>query len=378
MTDSTSPFVLLRTATGRASVDVRTIAGNITHVPNFHERLYLQSTIADPTTLHFASAAQADDAVTLLHAVREQHDDARAEDARAKVVGEAIRESGREFTQQIADVFLQSVMGLKDVLASTFAAGDAFRKLGEPPTRACLLDAERVIADNIESLEAHPLGESICRCLRLIAVKPHLAPIYLSELLEAGKATQHETGSTPRDAMLPQVDAEEIIAYDLGREHPASEAIHACIRQIADKPHRTPLYLADLVRTSAQPRIITDALGVVEELRAGAMLRALDVHPSTLALLRSKGYVDTRVDEHGRFVVNLLQSDTVVEFVDWRDLPGVVWSGLRYAVRAFDGTLPSDVHIAHDLVFFGLVRQRGDKHELTPLGFLICESGKEV
>lgn len=378
MTDSTSPFVLLRTASGPVSIDVRTIADTVTRrlaQPSLAHVLSFKSTIStDPVRLDFDTAEEADDAVTLLHAVREQHDDARAEDARAKVVGEAIRESGREFTQQIADVFLQSVMGLKDVLASTFAAGDAFRKLGEPPTRACLLDAERVIADNIESLEAHPLGESICRCLRLIAVKPHLAPIYLSELLEAGKATQHETGSTPRDAMLPQVEA---MRKFLG-EHPASEAIHACIRQIADKPHRTPLYLADLVRTSAQPRIITDALGVVEELRAGAMLRALDVHPSTLALLRSKGYVDTRVDEHGRFVVNLLQSDTVVEFVDWRDLPGVVWSGLRYAVRAFDGTLPSDVHIAHDLVFFGLVRQRGDKHELTPLGFLICESGKEV
>ncbi len=211
MTDSTSPFVLLRTASGPVSIDVRTIADTVTRrlaQPSLAHVLSFKSTIStDPVRLDFDTAEEADAAVTLLHAVREQHDDARAEDARAKVVGEAIRESGREFTQQIADVFLQSVMGLKDVLASTFAAGDAFRKLGEPPTRACLLDAERVIADNIESLEAHPLGESICRCLRLIAVKPHLAPIYLSELLEAGKATQHETGSTPRDAMLPQVEA---------------------------------------------------------------------------------------------------------------------------------------------------------------------------
>lgn len=206
MTDSaTSPFVLLRTALGPVSVDVRTIAGAILRQSD--RRVYMSSTVSDAWLLCFDSDETADAAVELLHAAREQHDDARAEDARAKVVGEAIRESGREFTQQIADVFLQSVMGLKDVLASTFAAGDAFRKLGEPPTRACLLDAERVIADNIESLEAHPLGESICRCLRLIAVKPHLAPIYLSELLEAGKATQHETGSTPRDAMLPQVEA---------------------------------------------------------------------------------------------------------------------------------------------------------------------------
>lgn len=323
MTDTTSsPFILLRTATGLVSIDVRTIAGAVARcsfrsvghpVPGYP--VTFDATIGAETQLLFATAEEADDAVAVLHAARELHDDARAEDARAKVVGEAIRESGREFTQQIADTFRQVAEGVQAMLDATLAATEASRKLGTPPRSA------------------------------------------------------HEWG---------WLDAEAIIEYDLGREHPASEAIHACIRQIADKPHRTPLYLADLVRTSAQPRIITDALGVVEELRAGAMLRALDVHPSTLALLRSKGYVDTRVDEHGRFVVNLLQSDTVVEFVDWRDLPGVVWSGLRYAVRAFDGTLPSDVHIAHDLVFFGLVRQRGDKHELTPLGFLICESGKEV
>ena len=213
---NTSPFVLLRTASGPVSIDVRTIAGTIVREPDC--RVAFGSLVGDATRLRFTTAELADAAVEKLHNAREQHDDAQAEDARAKVVGEAIRESGREFTQQIADVFLQSTMGLKDVLASTLAAGDAFRKLGEPPTRACLLDAERVIADNIESLEAHPLGESICRCLRLIAVKPHLAPIYLSELLEAGKATQD--GRTTHEQTRHHGDAallDELLRYaDIG------------------------------------------------------------------------------------------------------------------------------------------------------------------
>ncbi len=49
------------------------------------------------------------------------------------------------------------------------------------------------------------------------------------------------------NSQFGSLDAEAIIAYDLGREHPASEEIHACLRQIADKPHRAPLYLADLL-----------------------------------------------------------------------------------------------------------------------------------
>ena len=110
MTDSaTSPFVLLRTVHGLVDVDVRTIAGNITHAPDGHERIYLRSTITDTTLLHFATAEEADAAVTLLHAAREQHDDARAEDARAKVVGEAIRESGKEFTREVAAAFSEVV-----------------------------------------------------------------------------------------------------------------------------------------------------------------------------------------------------------------------------------------------------------------------------
>ena len=110
MPDSaTSPFVLLSTATGLVSVDVRAIAGNITHAPDGHERIYLRSTITDTTLLHFATAEEADAAVTLLHAAREQHDDARAEDARAKVVGEAIRESGKEFTREVAAAFSEVV-----------------------------------------------------------------------------------------------------------------------------------------------------------------------------------------------------------------------------------------------------------------------------
>lgn len=123
MTDTTiSPFVLLRTATGLVSVDVRTIAGAITHAPDHPERLYLRSTITDPTTLHFANAKEADAAVTLLHAAREQHDDARAEDARAKVVGEVIRESGRELVQEVSHVLRLYMPDVREVFRESLLA----------------------------------------------------------------------------------------------------------------------------------------------------------------------------------------------------------------------------------------------------------------
>jgi hypothetical protein len=48
-------------------------------------------------------------------------------------------------------------------------------------------------------------------------------------------------------------DAEAIIAYDRGRPSPASAEIHACIRKIADNPHLAPLYLADLIAASKGP-----------------------------------------------------------------------------------------------------------------------------
>jgi hypothetical protein len=43
-------------------------------------------------------------------------------------------------------------------------------------------------------------------------------------------------------------DAEVIIAYDRGRTSPASAEIHDCIRKIGNKPHLAPLYIADLLR----------------------------------------------------------------------------------------------------------------------------------
>lgn len=188
MTDTpSSPFILLHTATGLVSIDVRTIAGNIVRDPSRPERVYLRSTITDPTTLHFASAEEADDAVAVLHAARELHSDERAEDARAKVVGEAIRESGREFTQQIADMFRQVAEGVQAMLTATLAATEASHRLGTPPR------------------------------------------------------SSHEWG---------WLDAEAIITYDRERRRPSSDAIYTCIRRIADRPHRAPLYLAELVESA--------------------------------------------------------------------------------------------------------------------------------
>lgn len=53
--------------------------------------------------------------------------------------------------------------------------------------------------------------------------------------------------SEPSSAM-GHLNATAIIAYDLAREQPAPTEVHDCIRAIADKPHRAPLYLSDLIR----------------------------------------------------------------------------------------------------------------------------------
>lgn len=47
---------------------------------------------------------------------------------------------------------------------------------------------------------------------------------------------------------MKNFDAEAIIAYDLDRRSPEPrEDIHHCLRHIENKPHRAPLYIADLL-----------------------------------------------------------------------------------------------------------------------------------
>ena len=199
MTDTVSPFILLLTMQGLVSVDVRTIAGTLERRPwrrgggrpEGHPVAF-GSTVGDSSYLLFATATEADEAVKLLHAAREQHDDARAEDARAKVVGEAIRESAREVTRDFSDV----VHELAEV---------------------------RQLVTGAEEL---------------------LAQVQRAEFV---RHTPFTDDDVQRASAFGSLNAEAIIEYDRGREHPASEAIHACIRQIADKPHRAPLYLAALI-----------------------------------------------------------------------------------------------------------------------------------
>lgn len=40
---------------------------------------------------------------------------------------------------------------------------------------------------------------------------------------------------------------DEMLEYDSERDQPSSEEVISCIRDMYDKPHRTPLYLGDLV-----------------------------------------------------------------------------------------------------------------------------------
>ena len=74
--DTSSPFVLLRTANGLVSIDARTIAGNIGRFERRFERephvLLLETTTSTPFTLKFASCAEADAAVERLHVAREK------------------------------------------------------------------------------------------------------------------------------------------------------------------------------------------------------------------------------------------------------------------------------------------------------------------
>ena len=70
--DTSSPFVLLRTANGLVSIDARTIAGNIGRFEREPHVLLLETTTSTPFTLKFASCAEADAAVERLHVAREK------------------------------------------------------------------------------------------------------------------------------------------------------------------------------------------------------------------------------------------------------------------------------------------------------------------
>jgi hypothetical protein len=222
MTDTVSPFILLLTMQGLVSVDVRTIAGTLERRPwrrgggrpEGHPVAF-GSTVGDSSYLLFATATEADEAVKLLHAAREQHDDARAEDARAKVVGEAIRESAREVTRDFSDV----VHELAEV---------------------------RQLVTGAEEL---------------------LAQVQRAEFV---RHTPFTDDDVQRASAFGSLNAEAIIEYDRGREHPASEAIHACIRQIADKPHRAPLYLAGLLFAAVNAVAGAKRVGDLESLLARA------------------------------------------------------------------------------------------------------------
>lgn len=65
------------------------------------------------------------------------------------------------------------------------------------------------------------------------------------------------------------LNADKILAYDVGRKNPASEEIQTCLRQIADKPHRAPLYLRDMVAP------IAAALGLVPEVSVSRIIQEI-------------------------------------------------------------------------------------------------------
>ena len=103
MTAPASPFVLLETPYGPVSVDARTIVGTVTQPAGEPWRVVFESHPGPIMDLTFFDGDKAEEAVLLLHAAREAHDDQRAEDARARVVGEAIREGAAVIAGQVAE-----------------------------------------------------------------------------------------------------------------------------------------------------------------------------------------------------------------------------------------------------------------------------------
>jgi hypothetical protein len=109
MTAPASPFVLLETPYGPVSVDARTIVGTVTQPAGEPWRVVFESHPGPIMDLTFFDGDKAEEAVLLLHAAREAHDDQRAEDARARVVGEAIREGAAEIGRQVAEAVRKSM-----------------------------------------------------------------------------------------------------------------------------------------------------------------------------------------------------------------------------------------------------------------------------
>jgi len=54
--------------------------------------------------------------------------------------------------------------------------------------------------------------------------------------------------------MIAKFDPDAIIAYDLERKNPASDDIHSLIRNIADKPHRAPVYIKQEIEDAVENR----------------------------------------------------------------------------------------------------------------------------
>ena len=104
MTAPVSPFVLLETLEGAKSIDARAIVGVIDRQPDNPTVLVLSlSTAYGDVRIECFDIEQADAFVLLLHAAREKHDDQRAEDARARGTGEAIREGAAVIAGQVAE-----------------------------------------------------------------------------------------------------------------------------------------------------------------------------------------------------------------------------------------------------------------------------------
>jgi hypothetical protein len=82
---------------------------------------------------------------------------------------------------------------------------------------------------------------------------------------------------------LGYLDAEAIIAHDLQRPVPASPDVHACIRAIADKPHKAPQLIGDLL-DQARSESETRAPSRVDRERRETLLAAAEM----LSELRSE------------------------------------------------------------------------------------------
>lgn len=153
-----------------------------------------------------------------------------------------------------------------------------------------------------------------------------------------GFHTPHDDGWQPCSTCAVaygQLDVDQILKYDAERTSPCSDAVASCLRKIAEKPHRAPLYLADLAaaaRADAE-RERDEARAEVARLRARVRVEAEDVERAGV----TRAHVEAWLAASGRWSISFSDPQWPV----WKLLNAtgarvVIGDGARQTARVVD------------------------------------------